>query len=455
MKSEICFILFLSLCSSALFASETLFKAARFGEISIFGIENNRPEQLVLFLSGDEGWNKNLAEMARMLVEKKIMVVGISTPTYLKNIKKIKEKCHYPASDFESLSHFIQRKYKFPEHVQPTLAGSGSGATLVYAILAQAPSGTFRGAISLGFCSTLNVDRPLCKGQGLTQESLKDGKGINFRPIAKIGKPWFVLGGYEKLTCDLVEQQKFVKAVQGATLIASSDNQQAQVLAAVSALNIQEKNPVIDVAELKDLPIVEEHAIGSKNETLALIISGDGGWASIDKEIAEVLKEKGISVVGIDSLRYFWSEQTPEQFGKDVETVINYYLKEWKLKKVVLIGYSMGADVLPFALNRISAATRQKSLGVAYLGLSQKADFEIEIANWLGVETSEKGLDILPELKKLSVMKSLCIRGTDEDDSGCDYSVSPRFQKKILSGGHHFGGDFKALAQIIIDFFGV
>ena len=46
---------------------------------------------------------------------------------------------------------------------------------------------------------------------------------------------------------------------------------------------------------------------------MAVIYSGDGGWRDIDKDIAGALQEKGIPVVGVDSLRYFWSEKTPDQ----------------------------------------------------------------------------------------------------------------------------------------------
>ncbi len=44
--------------------------------------------------------------------------------------------------------------------------------------------------------------------------------------------------------------------------------------------------------------------------TFAVILSGDGGWAGLDKKVAAALAAQGIDVVGIDSLRYFWSERT-------------------------------------------------------------------------------------------------------------------------------------------------
>src|SRR5262249_51182676 len=50
----------------------------------------------------------------------------------------------------------------------------------------------------------------------------------------------------------------------------------------------------------------------SSGDTFAVLLSGDGGWAGIDKEVASRLAAHGIPVAGVDSLRYFWAPRTPE-----------------------------------------------------------------------------------------------------------------------------------------------
>ena len=47
-------------------------------------------------------------------------------------------------------------------------------------------------------------------------------------------------------------------------------------------------------------------------DSFAIVMSGDGGWAGLDKDVAQALSAHGIPVVGLDSLRYFWSPRTPE-----------------------------------------------------------------------------------------------------------------------------------------------
>ena len=121
---------------------------------------------------------------------------------------------------------------------------------------------------------------------------------------------------------------------------------------------------------------------------LAIVISGDGGWRDLDKTIAHALCDAGVSVVGIDSLRYFWNAKSPEQTAHDLARVIQTYSARWRTKSVALIGYSFGADVLPFAYNRLPKGKRDKMAVMSLLGFAEGADFEIRVTGWLGMPAS-------------------------------------------------------------------
>ena len=73
----------------------------------------------------------------------------------------------------------------------------------------------------------------------------------------------------------------------------------------------------------------------------------------------------------------------------------------------MLIGYSQGADILPFVVNRLPAATRSDVRLAAMLGLGERAVFEFHLANWLS--QSDDGLPIAPELQRMSKVRALCI----------------------------------------------
>ena len=69
--------------------------------------------------------------------------------------------------------------------------------------------------------------------------------------------------------------------------------------------------------------------------------------------MAQAMQREGVSVIGIDALRYFWSEKTPQQIAHDLGRVMQTYGARWHTSHVALIGYSFGADVMPFAYNRL------------------------------------------------------------------------------------------------------
>lgn len=49
----------------------------------------------------------------------------------------------------------------------------------------------------------------------------------------------------------------------------------------------------------------------SAAKQMAVLITGDDGWADIDRDIAAGLTQKGIAVVGLNALKYFWTARTP------------------------------------------------------------------------------------------------------------------------------------------------
>lgn len=116
---------------------------------------------------------------------------------------------------------------------------------------------------------------------------------------------------------------------------------------------------------------------------------------------------------------------------------------------VILAGYSFGADVLPFLVNRLPTNLRERIILVALLGLGKKAEFEFHIINWFGW-ISSNALPVLPQVEKLKGMKILCFAGEEESDSLC-HDLQPALAKIIiLPGGHHFGGNYDAIANEIL-----
>jgi type IV secretory pathway VirJ component len=200
-------------------------------------------------------------------------------------------------------------------------------------------------------------------------------------------------------------------------------------------------------AEAK-LPLVEIPAAKSTSDTLVVIVSGDGGWAKIDKALATTFANEGMPVVGLNSLQYFWTKRTPDTAARDLAAIINTHLAKWQKSRVVLVGYSRGADVLPAMIARLAPELQSKLRLLALLAPSTHVEFEFHVVDWM--HDSSKGLAVAPELAKVPT-KSLCVWGDDDKDSLCRGLAQPNVQVVTLRGSHHFDGDYTRLAHIVIE----
>ena len=442
--------------------TEQTLSHGRFENFTVYA-PNGTPRGFVLFMSGADGWNPAMADMARQLARQGAMVAGIDVAQLNANLEADGADCVFPDGDLENLSHFVQAYYRLPTYLLPILAGKSAGATLAYAMLAQAPANTFAGAVSMGFCPGLALHKHLCKGAGLDFTPHAADSGVDFLPSKQLGNSWVVVQDPElpAPACDAEAIRRFVAQVPNAQLFvapkpgatASAPPRSAPQFAdAIASLMARYAPPAMSIAPqaLGDLPIVFMAAQPGipPSDTFAILLSGDGGWAGLDKDVAAALTANRITVVGLDSLRYFWTARTPEGLAADLERMIRYYLTELGKQHVVLIGYSQGADVLPFAVNRLTAATRSHIALTAVMGMSEHALFEFHMTSWISDDNS--GPATLPEVDKIVGTPVLCVYGAEESDSLCPKLDPHKVTIVKLKGGHHFDGDYDALARTIL-----
>ena len=417
------------------------------------------PTSFVLFLSGESGWDERAQSLALELRQQGAMVAGIDLPKLQANLDADPAQCVFPDGDLENLSHFVQAYFHGSTYLTPMLVGLDAGATLAYAVLAQAPRDTFSSALTVDFCPASPMIKPLCKGSGVESAPAAHGSGTDYLPIKSLGNPWVALHTPTAKGCAAASAD-FIANVHGAARATvpvlgsgsgsgsgiASFNAAYAKLAAASARSRLAPPP----AALGDLPVVEvpARAGAPPSDEFAILMSGDGGWAGIDQDIAAALTAVGIPVVGLDSLRYYWTPRTPEGLAADTDKLIRYYLAHLDKKRVLLIGYSQGADVLPFAVNRLPSATRSEVALAAILGMSEHALFEFHVSSW--ISDSNSGPPTLPEVERIKGIPVLCIYGADETDSLCPKLDPNKITVLEVKGGHHFDGDYAGLAQHII-----
>jgi len=435
--------------------------AGRFGIVHVY-VPAGKPESVAIFVSGDGGWELGVINMARALRDMGAVVIGVDVTHYFASLRRAAQRadahCEMLAADFESLSHQVQRQIGLSEYHVPVLVGYSSGATVVYAALVQSPPGTFAGALSLGFCPDQDfAGAQLCPVNGLryTQNAQHE---LVFEPAASLRQPWIAFQGQKDQVCDPHAADEFAARVAGGAVVklplvghgfSVERNWMPQFRAAYAQLAVRPQPVAAAAPEISDLPLHEVHAAGPAHE-FALLLTGDGGWAGLDQELAARLAANGVPTVALNSLKYFWTRRTPQETAEDVARVLRHYLAAWHAQRVLMIGYSFGADVLPFVVNRLPPDLRARIASVSLLGIDAHASFEVHVAEWVGGEHG--GPPTRPELAEITSVPVLCIYGEGETDSICPQMPPGTIAHEQIGKGHHFSGEYALLADRILSF---
>jgi type IV secretory pathway VirJ component len=200
-----------------------------------------------------------------------------------------------------------------------------------------------------------------------------------------------------------------------------------------------------NVQPTRKLPIIESKSTGNNNYYV-IFLTGNGGWKSLVQSVTHYLNLKNVSVLAINTKKYLWSEKEPAQIACDLETLMDKYNNIWGEKKVVFIGYSMGAEILPFAIDCMEDRYIHDLMDLILIGPWQKATFKVKLRDYL-FEVN-KGADIYTELLKLKTEKAYVICD-DNEFSICHRDLEGVIEHDFLGGGHHFGGDYITLSKLI------
>jgi type IV secretory pathway VirJ component len=193
---------------------------AGFGEVAVYK-PAGESRGLALFASGDGGWNLGVLDMAHEAVGLGYWVAGFATPQFLKALDAAEGECSDADGWIAKLSDAIVRAFGLPIDTKPIVIGYSSGATVVYAVLAEDAGHTLGGGVSLGFCPDLLIKKPFCPGRGgLTQQKQQVAPfGYVFDKRETVQAPWRILQGEADQVCDpkfapaFVEGQADAKAV--------------------------------------------------------------------------------------------------------------------------------------------------------------------------------------------------------------------------------------------------
>jgi len=442
-------ILALTLAVSSLSAVTARAKAIDTGDFGKLHIvqPDGAMHGLVILFSDASGWDAVSDKIAATLADDGAFVAGVDLSTYFRQVgAREKGRCSDAVAAIELISREIQRQRGNSTYWTPILAGVGEGGAFAAATLAQSPPATIAGAVSLDPTASLKTPVPLCSGGSSAASA---GSSFSYGPWRSLNGFW--AAGFDSTDADGRRQVEALKAA-GTPVTIDNVTKTGGTIAAMAALIRPHLGKSRDISgpAIAGLPLVELPAT-PHGPLLAIVISGDGGWRDLDRQIAEKLRAQGVSVIGWDSLRYFWSRKTPAQTARDLGAVIDTYTARWGASKVALVGYSFGADVLPFAYDRLPPEAKQHVVQLSLLGFASAADFEISMMGWLGAPPTKNALPIKPALAPIDPSMIQCFYGHDEDDSLCP-ALAKTDKAEVIEtqGGHHFDGDYDALAEDIL-----
>ncbi len=415
-------------------------------------VHPDSPEKgLIFFLAGKADAN-TAKDYARQFAQLSYYVVVLDVEKLLTfNSSGDSSGCINIAQNLQDIQKSLSNKLDFDQHLLPILVGNGEGAALVYGALAQAKERSFHAAISINFTEQLHNVPDLCSSGDFIHANANGTSSL--APVEHLSSTWYVFQG-EK-TAGALAIHRFTERIANAKLTIQSESGAppiSDVIQVLGWLDPRLSDQLASDDREGDLPINEVISVfDNPSQTMAIIVTGDGGWAEIDKSIANTLAQRGIPTVALDSLSYFWKRRTPQETAIAIEKIMAEYLAKWHKRKVILIGYSFGADVLPFIANRISIENREYVALIVLLGIGDTATFEFHLSSWMDADTDDNRLAVLPEVQKMSWAKSICIYGTSDKDANCTSLDVPSVKVIRMSGDHHFDKKYEALVQHILE----
>ena len=197
-----------------------------------------------------------------------------------------------------------------------------------------------------------------------------------------------------------------------------------------------------------DLPITFLNS-SDTSKSFIFYISGDGGMNKFSSSLIQSLNRNGYTVAALNAKKYFWEKKTPVQSASDIVTYLTKFIKAKPTRQIVFVGYSFGADVLPFIVNALPETNRHKIRSVVLLSPSPTTDFEIHWSDILGWE-KKREMNVIAAINQLN-SPVVAIFGDDEKGFSKNSIHLKKLSYKVLPGCHHFDGNTDGLAKTIIN----
>ena len=227
----------------------------------------------------------------------------------------------------------------------------------------------------------------------------------------------------------------------------------AQAACAVAGDAFVTGRPAAGPARLASLPLTLV-AGPDQGDTFVVFYSGDNGWGTQVRGVAARLAADKAPVVGISALRYFLRRKTPDEAAADLALIVDHYGQAWKRSRVILVGYSFGADALPLIAERLPPDVRSRVRLLALISPSDHGDLAFRGVSWFdGRWPGAKPLT--PALRALAGTPMICIHADHDPRAACDRFPTDLIRPVGVPGGHRYDGRRDIVADVIAGWAGL
>ena len=84
------------------------------------------------------------------------------------------------------------------------------------------------------------------------------------------------------------------------------------------------------------------------------------------------------------------------------------------------------------------------------LALQERASFRYRFSDLWATHSRPSDIPIRPELERLRGANMMCVYGHDEEESLCRKVDTTLVHPEVRPGKHHFDGDYRAIASLIL-----
>jgi type IV secretory pathway VirJ component len=197
------------------------------------------------------------------------------------------------------------------------------------------------------------------------------------------------------------------------------------------------------------LPVIEVPPQAARPaEPLLVMLTGDGGWAEFVRHLSTELSGEGWAVAGLDLRKYLWTRRTPDEAARAVDEMIRSYAAKWQRSRVVVAGFSRGADIAACIVNRLPEPTRRGVALVVLISPGVTAEFEFHLMDYLRDGRDDGQLPVLPELQRLPV-PALLLYGRNDREALKPPPDSATFRSIGFAGDHHLDFDYPGILAAI------